>query len=208
MSDDIQNEIKNDESLNGAEAGQSKPSKAKEWRELLITAVIAFVVALLINTFIFSFIQVNKTSMVPTFNDMDVVFLNKTAYWFNGPASGDVVVFRRKDLKGVKTNYIKRVIGVPGDKIEIKDGKVYRNGIELNEPYIAEDTNGEITSVVPEGKYFVMGDNRNVSLDSKSSIIGLVDKKEILGRVFFKFKPWGKVERYKHDYADRKLITE
>lgn len=204
MSDEIQNEMKSEDVLNGSEDSQKQKNKLKEWRDLLITAIIALAVAFLINTFVFSFIEVNKTSMMPTFEDMNVVFLNKTAYWFDGPESGDVVVFHRKDLKGAEINYIKRVIGVPGDTIEIKDGKVYRNGVELDEPYIAENTRGEQTAVVPEGKYFVMGDNRNVSLDSKSPSIGFVDKNEIIGKVFFKFKPWGKVDSYKHNYADKK----
>lgn len=74
----------------------------------------------------------------------------------------------------------------------------------LDEPYIKENTEGTYDEIIPEGKYFVMGDNRNVSLDSKSGAIGLVDKKEIMGKVVFKFRPFEKVQKYTHNYADKK----
>ena len=185
---------------------QKKPQNTvpKKIMDVLSTIVIAAVLALLLNSFVFSLIEVNKTSMYPTLKDKEVVFLSKISYWFSNPASGDIVVFSREENSGSKINYVKRVIGLPGDKIEINDGKVYRNGVLLDEPYLSVITEGTYVFEVPEKKYFVMGDNRNVSLDSKSSIIGYVDRKEIKGKVLFKTKPFGKIEQYSHNYADVK----
>lgn len=176
----------------------------KKVTDILTTVIEAALIALLLNWFVFSLIEVNKTSMYPTLNDADVVFLTKISYWFSGPDSGDIIVFAREQQDGSKINYVKRVIGLPGDVIEIRDGEVYRNGIKLDEPYINEKTEGIYKCEVPEGKYYVLGDNRNVSLDSKNEIIGLVDESEILGKVVFKTKPFGKIEKYDHSDSDRK----
>ena len=184
---------------------KKQESTTKKIIDILSTVLIAAVIALLLNKFVFSLIEVNMTSMYPTVNNSDVVFLNKTAYWFGGPESGDIIVFEREQSNDSQTkNYIKRVIGVPGDTIEITNGNVYRNGVLLDEPYLIVTTNGSYHITVPENKYFVMGDNRTVSVDSRSPSIGFVDKSEILGRVVFKTKPFGTIPKYKHDYADVK----
>ena len=191
------------EEMNQTENKSKKKDTKKDLRDTLITIVSALVLALILNTFVFQLIQVSKTSMVPTLQDGEVVFLNKTAYWFGDPKSGDIIVFSRKE-SGKTVNYVKRVIGVPGDVIEIKGGKVYRNGHVLVEPYLAVTTYGDIYCEVPKGKYFVMGDNRNVSLDSKDDEFGLMLDSESVGKVSFKVKPFGKIEKYVHDYADSK----
>lgn len=189
------------EQINQTENKTPKKDIKKDVRDTLITLVSAFALAIVLNTFVFQLIEVSKTSMVPTLQDGEVVFLNKTAYWFGDPKSGDIVVFSRKE-SGKTVNYVKRVIGVPGDIIEIKGGKVYRNGHTLDEPYLAVTTYGDIYCEVPEGKYFVMGDNRNVSLDSKDNEFGLMLDSEIVGKIAFKVRPFGKIEKYVHDYAD------
>ena len=185
---------------------QDKKTKNSGWKktviDTLITVVAAAALALCINMFIFQLIEVNKTSMVPTLQDKEIVFLNKTAYWFGGPKSGDIIVFE-KTFDGEKTNYVKRVIGIPGDEIKIQDGKVYRNGVLLREPYLSIPTYGDIIAVIPDGEYFVMGDNRNLSLDSKSEKFGLVKRDEILGKVIFKTRPLDTIDQYVHDYADK-----
>ncbi len=191
------------------EAVQDKPidrkaSILRNIREFGITIVVSVCVALLLNVFVFQIIEVRKTSMVPTLNDMDRVFLNKTAYWFGSPQSGDIVVFARKNANGEKISYVKRVIGIPGDHIVINNGKVYRNGVELQEPYLDVVTNGNFECNVPEGKYYVLGDNRNVSLDSKNESFGLMDEDEVLGKVLFKLKPIGGIDDYDHHYSDKK----
>ncbi|MBE5817669.1 MAG: signal peptidase I [Clostridiales bacterium] len=187
--------------MNQTESKAQKKDIKKDIRDTLITIVSALILAIVLNTFVFQLIEVSKTSMVPTLQDSEVVFLNKTAYWFGNPKSGDIIVFSRKE-SGQTVNYVKRVIGVPGDVIEIKGGKVYRNGHTLVEPYLAVTTYGDIYCEIPEGKYFVMGDNRNVSLDSKDNEFGLMLESEVVGKVAFKVRPFGKIEKYVHDYAD------
>ena len=92
---------------------------------------------------------------------------------------------------------IKRIIGLPGDKISVSDGVVYRNGEALVEDYTMEGfTTGEVAEmVVPEGEMFVMGDNRTVSLDSRSEEVGCVDMEEILGKAVFRLYPFDKIGR-------------
>ena len=80
---------------------------------------------------------------------------------------------------------------------------MYRNGVLLREPYLSIPTYGDIIAVIPDGEYFVMGDNRNLSLDSKSEKFGLVKRHEILGKVIFKTRPLDTIDQYVHDYADK-----
>lgn len=185
----------------------------KDVRDMVITVVVAALIAFCLNTFVFQLVEVKMTSMVPTLMPEETVFLNKTAYWFSKPKSGDIVIFIRTDDNGKQipdksgktVNYVKRIIGIPGDVIEIHDGKVYRNGTLLDEPYLTVVTNGDFYCEVPEGKYYVMGDNRNTSLDSKDEEFGLAKEKDILGKVEFKFKPFSKILKYDHSYADKKI---
>ena len=162
---------------------------------------VAVIVAGIINVFCFQLVRIEQTSMHPTLEDNYTVFLFKSAYLFSQPKSGDIIIFQSQTNS--QTNYVKRVIGLPGDTIEIADGKVYRNGVELIEPYIAEPTLGSYKITVPEGRYFVMGDNRNYSMDSRSSSIGCITKAQILGKVLFAVRPYHMLESYRHDYADK-----
>ncbi len=175
--------------------------KHKELISWVITIAAAVLIAVLLNAFVFKIVVVNKTSMVPTLNSGDKVFLSKITYTFSEPKSGDIIVFSRDN--DPETYYIKRVIGLPGDTIDILDGKVYRNGVELNEPYIAEITEDTLSVTVPEGEYFVMGDNRNLSVDSKNPQFGNAKRENILGKVVFSISPFGKIEKYNHDYANK-----
>lgn len=178
------------------------PKLFAELKDILSTVLIAAAVAFLLNMFVFSLTEVRQTSMYPTLKDSEVVFLSKISYWFNEPASGDIIVFSRKTAE---KNYVKRIIGVPGDKIEIKSGMVYRNGVLLDEPYLNGMTTwGTVSVEVPENKYFVLGDNRKDSIDSRSSSIGYVDRSEIMGKVVFKIIPPGSITQYSHAYANAK----
>ncbi|MGE5422002.1 MAG: signal peptidase I [Ignavibacteriales bacterium] len=106
-------------------------------------------------------------SMLPTIQIQDRVMVAKGAYSFKEPAFGDIIIFQPPDELGMKDDFIKRVIGLPGDTIDIKQGKVYRNGKALNEPYIMEAPNYEFGPIkVPAKSLYVMGDNRNQSYDS------------------------------------------
>ena len=129
--------------------------------------------------------DVNGHSMDSTLYNGEKLLLNRMAYVNSEPKYKDIVVVERDDLS-VKY-IIKRVIGEAGDTIEIKDNQVYKNGKLLNEDYIKEAmvNNEDMKVTVPEGCVFVMGDNRNHSMDSRSSIIGLINDKDIVGKAVF-----------------------
>lgn len=168
-----------------------------------IALVVLIAVVLLSNAFLFSLIKINKTSMLPTFSDGNTVFLNKVAYKKHAPASGDIIVFRRTTASG--TDYVvKRIIGVPGDKIDIQNGNVYRNNILLDEPYVEYHSSDELSVTVPKHRYFVLGDNRQKSLDSRNEEIGFVRRREIYGKVIFKIFPFEGIDIVSHEYADKK----
>ena len=113
----------------------------------------------------------------------------RLSYLFSSPERGDIIIFKYPDDESI--NYVKRVIGLPGDIVQIIHGKVYVNDEELDEPYILEpmqDNPQELTYIVPEGSYFVMGDNRNESWDSRYwTTTHYVEKNKIIAKVLFKY---------------------
>jgi len=164
--------------------------KSPFFKELLSwvkVIALAAIVALITNTFVFRIVIVEQTSMSPTLAPKERVYLDKLAYVFHEPEHGDIIILDSPIAKD--TRYVKRIIGLPGDTLVLKDGVLYRNGNVVSEPYILETTNGEFTVTVPEGKYFVMGDNRNLSLDSRNEAIGCIDRELILGKVQFVIMP-------------------
>lgn len=139
----------------------------------LKTSVIAIGVALILHHFVFTLSTVQGHSMEPTLQEKQWVFVNKTVFWFDSPRAGDIVVLKEpKGGLGTVKYLVKRVIGEPGDQIEITGGKLYRNGLLLDEPYtdtlIEDSSYGPV--IVEEGHFFVMGDNRHrmASLDSRT----------------------------------------
>ena len=139
--------------------------------------------------------------MEPTFYSGDYIFISKQAYrLFGEPERGDVIVFRTdmKDENNKDKNLIKRIIGLPGDTVEIIGGYVYLNGKLIDEPYLNEQgISGEMDEViVPDGKLFVMGDNRGVSQDSRDVLVGCVDEQNILGKVFVRLYPFNRIETF------------
>jgi signal peptidase I len=179
-------EVKDQDNLQHAEKkGFSK--EAWEWAKSLI---IALALAFLIRQFLFAIFMVDGESMVPTLQNAERLVVNKIVYDIHKPEYNDIVVF--KYPADPSKDFIKRVIGLPGDKIEIHDFKVFRNGQELSEPYINEPTgtaNG--VYVVPEGHVFVMGDNRNYSKDSRDPSVGYVPFDAIIGRAEVVWWPLG-----------------
>ena len=132
--------------------------------------------------------------MLPTLHENDYLIINKIGYKIGEPKNGDVIVFK-SDLEkndGTTKDLVKRIIGVAGDKVVIKDGKVYLNDKLLDETYLSEgmDTTGDVDIVVPEGKLFVLGDNREVSLDSRYEQVGLVDVNDVEGKVLVRLYPF------------------
>ncbi|WRK55721.1 signal peptidase I [Coprobacillaceae bacterium CR2/5/TPMF4] len=135
------------------------------------------------------FVQISRvygTSMVPTFHEGNIVLVDKVFYKRGEPERNDIVVVDYRDANQNETFIIKRVVAVGGDHLEIKDNQVYLNGELLQEDYInGTMTNNEDMSIdIPEGKVFVMGDNRNNSLDSRR--LGYFDfEDDVIGKVFF-----------------------
>lgn len=160
-------------------------SVAREWIE---TIVIALGLALAIRAFVIQVYLVEGESMEPTLFTSERLLVNKLVYRFRDPAPGEIVVLQ--DPSNPRRELIKRVVAVPGEKVEVKKGVVYINGRALKEPYkntlyTAYADTPEQT--VPEGHVFVMGDNRGQSLDSR--IIGAVPFNLVEGKAFFMFWP-------------------
>ncbi|SDH92730.1 signal peptidase I [Alteribacillus bidgolensis] len=167
----------------------------KEWIRLLFFAVTIAIVA---RTFLIAPIIVDGESMAPTLADDDRMIINKTSYWFSDPERFDVIVFHASEEK----DYIKRVIGVPGDTLYYDNDSLYINDKKIPEPYLQslKETNDDkpVTfdftlvdatgmSTIPEGHVFVLGDNRRHSFDSRS--IGLVETEDIVGEAEITFWP-------------------
>jgi len=136
--------------------------------------------------------------MEPNLHDGQYVLVNKTAYWFGrDPGRGDVIILDAPDDPDY--DRIKRVIGLPGETVEVRpDGSVYIDGQYLEEPYLPEDAIGRTgTWTVPEGQYFVLGDNRSVSYDSRSW--GALPRENVVGKAWFIIWPlsaWGGAPNY------------
>ena len=167
----------------------------KEILEWVKTIIISLIIALVITTFIKPTI-VKHYSMQPTLDENDFLIINRLLYTRGTPERGDIIVFEsnQRDNSGDQKLLIKRIIGLPGEDIEIRGGQVYINEELLNEPYLADDyTHGNIYQMIPENTLFVMGDNRNNSLDSRNEGLGLVDFEDIVGKAFFRLYPFSEI---------------
>jgi signal peptidase I len=131
--------------------------------------------------------DVDGISMEPNLHDKQLMMLVKAAYWCTDPERGDVIVFRPPPSAHSLDEFVKRVIGLPGETIECKGGVVYIDGKPIEEPYAQGSTSDFAATEVPEGFYFVMGDNRQNSSDSR--VWGLLPRENIAGRIWFVFWP-------------------
>jgi signal peptidase I len=165
------------------------------FRDLIFSVLIAIVMIV----FIYQPVKVEGTSMMPTLTNEERIFINKFTYKFGlgGIERGDTVVFWYP--KDTTKSYIKRVIGVPGDRIRVDAGQVYVNGQALAEDYVSREfrdysswSEGQ-EQLVPEGSYFVLGDHRNQSSDSR--MWGYVPRENIYGKAVFVYWPLEKMGR-------------
>ena len=154
------------------------------WRELIEDVILAVLLYFAIDFCIGRF-RVENVSMETTFTEGELVMVNKLNYKFSEPRRGDVVIFHAPTEPG--KDYIKRLIGLPGDHIEIKDSQLYINGEAVEEPWLHEAIEYEGEWDVPEGQYFVLGDNRNHSSDSH--VWGCVPRENLIGNAFFRYWP-------------------
>ena len=144
--------------------------KEKAWesvKEILSIVIIAFVLAMILRLTLIECRFIPSGSMLPTLQLNTRVVVMKFAYWFQEPERGDIIVFKPPEELEVKDDYIKRVIGFPGEEIYIHDGVVYVDERALIEPYVQEAPNYTFgPTIVPDDSLFVLGDNRNLSHDS------------------------------------------
>jgi signal peptidase I len=180
------------------------PKAENPWVETLKTIGLSVVLALGVRSFVADSRYIPSGSMLPTLQINDRLIIDKLSYRFSDPVRGDVVVFNppaqlERELvasgeKKFQEAFIKRVIGLPGDRIEVKGGKVYINGKVLSENYLGEPpryqwSSTELTpdGIVPPGHYLVLGDNRNNSYDSHWW--GFVPKEKVIGKAIIRFWP-------------------
>ena len=167
-----------------------KKSIIKEIRDYVFLIVLAFALAFLMNKFVYANAEVPTGSMIPIVQPGDRLIVNRLAYLFEEPQRGDIVMFIYPDNE--KDNYLKRIIGLPGAKVEIRDGLVYINDSKkpLSEPYLNDPPNGDFGPYnVPEGCYFMLGDNRDISQDARYWKNKYVKKEKIVGKVLFRYYP-------------------
>jgi signal peptidase I len=178
--------------------------KQKQPREALIREIIE---TLLLTVFIFWLVntatgrfRIEGFSMLPTLQEGEYVIIDKLSYYLNEPERGDIIVLHFPNDRS--RDFIKRVIGIPGDQIDISDGVVTINGVPLSEPYINAEPSYDGTWQVPEGQYFVLGDNRNNSSDSHNW--SFLPRDDIVGKAWLIYwgpENWGLVPHYDHQVS-------
>ncbi len=166
-------------------------------RDIIITLLLALCIFFAVQ-FTIQSCQVDGSSMLPNFENGQRLLVVKAAYWFGDPQRGDVIIF--PSTNNPDENLIKRVIALPGETVEIKDGTVYIYDEPLEEPYIAELPDSDYPSIeVPEREYFFMGDNRNNSNDSRTW--GTISGESIIGKVWLCYWPlsdWHLITSYSY----------
>lgn len=182
-----------------------RPEKAEpiDWRAEIISwikiIIAAAAIAFLLNNFIIANSKVPSGSMENTIMTGDRVIGSRLSYRFGDPKRGDIVIFHFPDDPTNTVYYVKRIIGLPGDTVDIKGGNVYLNGSDtpLDEPYLREPMDPEPPAhfEVPEDSYFMMGDNRNYSSDARRWDNKYVKREKIVAKVLFRYYPRiGKIE--------------
>lgn len=205
--DDDQNKLI-DDVIEGQVKALKTKKRSKAWRrlaefglmflELIKVIVLAAITIVLIRHFLFKPFYVRGASMEPTFYDKEYLIIDELTYRFREPNRGEVIVFRYPDDR--KEFFLKRIVGLPGERIKIAGGEVkvynqeYPEGIVLDEKYIKDSvsTLGDNTIDIKEDGYFVLGDNRFNSFDSRK--FGTIDKEDLVGRAVFRGWPIGRVQ--------------
>lgn len=164
-------------------------------QDLVETLALAIVIFFVVNTFTGRY-EVQSISMEPTLHEGQYLIVSKVAYWFHPPERGDIIVLDPPNGQSA-IPYIKRIIGLPGEKVDIREGRVWINGIALNEPYISGPPAYTQSRILGENEYMVLGDNRNNSSDSH--VWGVLPRENIIGKTIFRYWPpdkWGLIPHY------------
>ncbi len=184
--------------------GEHRMNKVlKEIINTLLYLLCVLLLTLAVNTYVGQRTAVEGSSMEPTLSDKDNLIVDKISYRFSEPERFDIIVFSFKYKED--TYYIKRIIGLPGETVRIdEEGNIYINDEILEESYGREVIKAETmglareTIVIGEDEYFVLGDNRNNSTDSRSPLVGNVNRKDIIGRAFVRIWPLSKMGMLRH----------
>lgn len=179
----------------------TKQELAKEIRGWILYILIVIVSVYVIVNYVGQRTQVDGNSMYPSLSDKDNLIVEKLSYRFRDPARYDIVVFPYKYMEN--TYYIKRLIGLPGETVQVIDGYVYINGEKLDEEYGAEVMNNPGIASEPielgADEYFVLGDNRNHSSDSRDPSVGIIKREDLVGRAWVRIYPFDKIGVIKHE---------
>lgn len=182
---------------------QAKKSKLREFLEFIAPIVIAMIIAMVLKHCVFANAVIPTGSMLDTIQQGDRVIASRLAYTFNDPERFDIAIFKYPDNE--KEYFVKRVIGLPGEKVDILNGTVYITGadgktLELRDDFVSQENKDNYSGsfVVPEDCYFVMGDNRDNSVDSRYWVTtNYVSRDKFIGKVMFRYYPFktaGKLE--------------
>lgn len=165
--------------------------KKNEWLEWIKAIVFAIILAFFLKTFVFATSIVEGESMEPTLQSGERVIFNKLVYIIGEPSRGDIVIIQHPFK-----NYVKRVIGLPGETIRMKDHVLYIDDEEFEQPFLTEDARNHTGNFgpikIPEDSYFVMGDHRAISKDSRNGL-GFIAEEDIIGRsefIIYPFSEW------------------
>ncbi|MGM8366251.1 signal peptidase I [Virgibacillus sp. W0181] len=169
----------------------SETKEKKEWIEWVKAIVIALLLAFFLRSFVFATSIVEGDSMDPALEDGEKVIFNKFVYIISEPERGDIVIINRPHK-----NYVKRVVALPGETVEMKNHTLYINGVEHDQSFLNDSARmltGNFGPIeVPEESYYVMGDNRAISKDSRNGL-GFIGREEIIGRsefIIYPFNEW------------------
>lgn len=174
------------------EADHKAESSLRVLHSWIRDLIVSVFISLFIILFVYQPVKVEGGSMEPGLEDQERIFINKLAYRLESIQRGDVIVFRYP--RDQRKNFIKRVIGLPGDRIHVDEGRVYINGRLVAEPYVPDeylDSRSYREVVVPDGSYYVLGDHRSMSNDSRD--FGPVSRDLIYGKAVFGYWPMEKV---------------
>ena len=189
-----ENNLENIEKQKTKKSSKRKNSRGRELLEDVVLVIVVLAVVFILKNYVLINAVIPSGSMENTIMTGDRVFGNRLAYRFGEPERGDIVIFKYPDNE--EELYIKRVIGLPGDKVEIRDGLVYLNDSAkpLEEPYLKETPVGDYGPYqVPEDGYFMLGDNRNWSKDSRFWENTYVTREEVLAKAVFRYYPFDEI---------------